>query len=56
LNRRLSGPQILSGFDGEEKNSQPPPEIEPQIIQPVDQRYTAELSWLLWKREVIPNF
>jgi hypothetical protein len=29
LNRRLGGPQSRSGRDGEEKNSQPPPGIEP---------------------------
>jgi hypothetical protein len=29
LDRRLSGPQSRSGRGGEEKNSQPPPEIEP---------------------------
>jgi hypothetical protein len=29
LDRRLSGPQIRSEHGGEEKNSQPPPEIEP---------------------------
>jgi hypothetical protein len=28
---------------GEEKNSQPLPEFEPPIIQPVAQRYTIEL-------------
>jgi hypothetical protein len=33
-----------SGRGGEEKNSQPLPGIEPRIIQPVAQRYTAELS------------
>jgi hypothetical protein len=30
LNRRLGGPQSRFGRDGEEKNSQPPPGIEPQ--------------------------
>jgi hypothetical protein len=29
LDRRLGGPQSRSGHDGEEKNSQPPPGIEP---------------------------
>jgi hypothetical protein len=29
LDRRLSGPQSRSGRGGEEKNSQPPPGIEP---------------------------
>jgi hypothetical protein len=44
LDRRLGGHQSLSGRGGEEKNSQLLPEIEPPIIQPVAQRYTAELS------------
>jgi hypothetical protein len=30
LDRRLGGPQSRSGRGGEEKNSQPPPGIEPQ--------------------------
>jgi hypothetical protein len=29
LDRRLGGPQSRSGRGGEEKNSQPPPRIEP---------------------------
>jgi hypothetical protein len=29
LDRRLGGPQSRSGRGGEEKNSQPPPGIEP---------------------------
>jgi hypothetical protein len=29
LDRRLSGPQSRSGRGGEEKNSKPPPEMEP---------------------------
>jgi hypothetical protein len=39
LDRRLGVPQIRSGHDGEEKNSQPPPGIEPQNpdFQPVAQ-------------------
>jgi hypothetical protein len=45
--RRQGGPQSRSGRGGEEKNSQPPPGLEPPIIQPVAQRYTAELSRLL---------
>jgi hypothetical protein len=40
LDRRLGGPHNRSGRGGEEKNSQPPPGIEPQIVQPVAQRYT----------------
>jgi hypothetical protein len=47
LDGRLGGPQSLCGRGGEEKNSQPLPELEPPIIQPVAQRYTAELSRLL---------
>jgi hypothetical protein len=42
----LGGPQSRSGRV-DEKNSQPLPGIEPPIIQPVAQRYTLELSWLL---------
>jgi hypothetical protein len=30
LDRRLGGPQSLSGRSGEEKNTQPPPGIEPR--------------------------
>jgi hypothetical protein len=44
LDRRLGGPQSRSGHGDEEKNSKPIPELEPPIIQPVAQRYTAELS------------
>jgi hypothetical protein len=42
LDRSLGGPQSRSGRGGEEKNSQPPPGIEPwaPIVQPVAQRYT----------------
>jgi hypothetical protein len=43
LDRRLGGTQSRSACGGEEKNSQPLPELEPPIIQ----RYTAELSPLL---------
>jgi hypothetical protein len=49
LDRRLDGPQSRSEHGGEEKNSQPLPGPEPPIIQPVAQRYTAELSRI--KRE-----
>jgi hypothetical protein len=45
--RRLGGPQNRSGGGGEEKNLQPLPGLEPPIIQPVAQRYTAKLSRLL---------
>jgi hypothetical protein len=44
LDRRLGGPQRQSRRGGEEKNSQALQGIEPPIIQPVDQLYTAELS------------
>jgi hypothetical protein len=44
LERRLCGPQSRSGRGGEEKNSQPLQGHKPPIIQPVGQRYTAELS------------
>jgi hypothetical protein len=47
LDRMLGGPQGRSGHGGEDKNSQPLPGIEPPIIQPVAQRYTAELPWFL---------
>jgi hypothetical protein len=47
LDRRLSGPQSWSGRGDEDKNSRPLPGLEPPIIQPVAQRYTAELSRLL---------
>jgi hypothetical protein len=39
LEWRLGGPQSRLGPGGEEKNSQPPPGIEPSIIQPVAQHY-----------------
>jgi hypothetical protein len=47
LDRTLGGPQSRSGRGDEEKNSQPLPWLEPPIIQPVAQCYTAELSQLL---------
>jgi hypothetical protein len=47
LVRRLNEPQSLSGRGGEDKNSQHLPGLEPPIIQPVAQRYTAELYRLL---------
>jgi hypothetical protein len=34
LDRRLGGPQSLSGLGGEEKNSQPLPGLEPQLSSP----------------------
>jgi hypothetical protein len=47
FDKRLSGPQSRSGRGGEEKNSQPPQGFKLPIIQPIAQRYTAELSRLL---------
>jgi hypothetical protein len=47
LNRRLGGPQSLSGRGGEKKNSQPLQGYDPPIIQNVAQPYTTELSRLL---------
>jgi hypothetical protein len=47
LNRRLDEPQRRSGRDGEEKNSQPLPKLEPPIMQPVAQRCTTELPQLI---------
>jgi hypothetical protein len=47
MDRRLGGPQSRSGRGGEQKNSQPLPGLESPIIQPVAQRYTAELSRLI---------
>jgi hypothetical protein len=45
---RLGGPQSRSGRSGEKKNSQPLSGLEPQIIQPVAQRYTTELTRFLF--------
>jgi hypothetical protein len=48
LDRRLGGgDQSRYGRVGEDKNSQPLPGLEPQIIKPVAQRYTTELTRLL---------
>jgi hypothetical protein len=47
LHRRLGEPQTRSGHGGEEKNTHSLPGLEPPIIHPVAQRYTAELCWLL---------
>jgi hypothetical protein len=47
LDRRLGGGQSQSGHGSEKKNSQPLPGLKPPIIQPVDQRYTTELSRVL---------
>jgi hypothetical protein len=43
LARRLGGPQSWSGRGGKEKNSQSLPGLESPVIQPLAQRYTAEL-------------
>jgi hypothetical protein len=43
----LGGPQSRSGRGDEDKNSRTLPGLETPIIQPVAQRYTAELSRLL---------
>jgi hypothetical protein len=40
---------------GVEKNCQPLPGLEPPIIQSVSQRYTAELSQLLYKQVPLSN-
>jgi hypothetical protein len=42
LDSRLGGPQNRSGHGGEEKNFQLLSGLEPPIIQPIVQRYTAE--------------
>jgi hypothetical protein len=42
LDRKLGGSQIRFGLGGEEKNFHPQPGLEPPIIQPIAQRYTAE--------------
>jgi hypothetical protein len=47
LDRRVGGPQSLSGRGGEEIYSHPLSGIEPPIIQPVAQRCTTELSRFL---------
>jgi hypothetical protein len=43
LDRRLGGLQSRSGRGGEETNSQHLAGLEPQIIQPVAQRYNTDL-------------
>jgi hypothetical protein len=47
LDRRLGGSRTRSGRGRKEKNSQPLPELEPPIIQPVVHRHTTALSQLL---------
>jgi hypothetical protein len=51
---RLGGLQSWCGLCGEEKNSQPPPGIEPPIIQPVAQLYTTKLPYHI-KYIYVPN-
>jgi hypothetical protein len=48
MDRTLSGPQSWSGRGDKEKNFQPMPALEPLIIQTVAQRYTTELSRILF--------
>jgi len=48
LDRRLGGPQGQAGQGGEEKNSQPLMVLEHPITQPAAQRYTTELSSLIY--------
>jgi hypothetical protein len=55
LDRRLGGLQSQSVRGGEEKNSQSLPGLKPPIIQPLDQRYTTELSLLLNNDDYINN-
>jgi hypothetical protein len=43
----------MFGREGQEKNFQPLPGLETPIIEPVAQRYTAEISRLL---NLGPNF
>jgi hypothetical protein len=47
LDRRLGGPESLSGRVGEEKKFQAHAGTRSPIIQPLTQRYTTELSRLL---------
>jgi len=44
LDRRLGGPQSWSGHDGEEKNFQPLPGLDPPIMKLIAQRYTTSHS------------
>jgi hypothetical protein len=55
LDRRVGGPQSHFGRGGEEKNSQPPPRIEPStpIVQPVAQRYSDRAIMAV---QHLPNF
>jgi hypothetical protein len=47
LDRKIGGPQSRCGRDGEEKNSQPPPEIEPSNSDPVLKKIVWEVvNWI----------
>jgi hypothetical protein len=48
---RLGGPQSRSGRGGEEIHFHPQSGLEPPILQPVAQRYTTELSRLLYRNQ-----
>jgi hypothetical protein len=48
LDRGMGWFHSWSGHGGEEKNSQPLSGLQPPIIQTAAQRYTNELSWLLY--------
>jgi hypothetical protein len=53
LVRRLGGQQIRSGHRGEERNSQPLSGLKLLIIPSIVQHYTAELSRLLNKTNIV---
>jgi hypothetical protein len=55
LDRRLGRPQSRSEPGGEKKISQLLPGLEPPIIQPIAQRYTTELTRLLYLHETVLN-
>jgi hypothetical protein len=56
----IGGPQNRSGHGGEERNSHPLARLEPLIIQSIVQRYTTELSQILFtpegKRQVLYSY
>jgi hypothetical protein len=52
LERMLGGPKSKTGCDGKDKNSQPLPEIEPQLSSPQPSHYT---NWaILAPQKVTP--
>jgi hypothetical protein len=55
LDTRLGGVQSRSRHGGDEKNSQPLSGFEPLMIQPIVQRYTSELSRLIYFTRVQLN-